>query len=207
MTKAKDQNITTMLGERGIPIRLDSDERLPIIWVSDFGPESAREFFEMFTMFHSDDSVESILVYIDSFGGSVDSLATMAEIIESSHKHVITACVGKAFSAGALLLSLGDERWVAPNSRVMLHKIRIVLCEEMDADEVREMAKELTTINEKWLKKAVARSNMTWKDFMDKIHKSAGDWYLSPKDAVKFGFADHIGMPIVREVRQWRINS
>jgi ATP-dependent Clp protease protease subunit len=202
----KDSNIA-LLGERGIPVRLDADERLPVIWVNDFGPESAREFFEMFTMFHSDESVESILVYIDSFGGSVDSLATMAEVIQASIKPVITACVGKAFSAGALLLALGDERWVAPNSRVMFHKIRIALHEDMDADEIKQMAKELSSINERWLKKAVSCSKMNYKDFSAKLAKEAGDWYLSPSEAVKYGFVDQIGVPIVREVRQWRINS
>ena len=150
---------------------------------------------------------ENILVYIDSFGGSVDSLATMAEIIESSSKPVITAAVGKAFSAGALLLALGDERWIAPNSRIMLHKIRIMLCEEMDVDEVKQMAKEISVINEKWLKKAVSRSKMSYKDFSAKLIKEAGDWYLSPQEAIKYGFADTIGVPIVREVRQWRVNG
>lgn len=197
-----------LLGERSIPIKVDSDERLPVIWVGDFIPEGARDFFEAFTMFHSDDSVHSILVYIDSFGGSIDSLATVAELIESSRKPIITACIGKAFSAGALLLSLGHERWMGPNSRVMLHKARVSMCgDEIDASEMKVMAEEVNKLNDMWLKKAVARSKMSYEDFNKKLDKVAGEWYLSPKEARKYGFIDHIGCPIVREVRQWRIDS
>src|SRR6185436_15830041 len=66
---------------------------------------------------------EIIPIIIDSYGGSVDSMNAMIDIIDSIEIPVATICLGKAMSAGAMLLACGDEglRFASPTSRVMIH--------------------------------------------------------------------------------------
>lgn len=178
------------------------------MWVNDFGDIEAREFFEAFSSHLSDDNVHSIVVYIDSYGGLVDSLAAMMEIVESSTKSVITVGVGKAFSAGGMFLALGRDRWLAPNSRMMLHKVRITLGDlEFTPDTLDRTLKEITRVNDIWLKKVVKRSKISWKEFNKKLDENTGDWYMSPNEALKYGFIDHIGLPRIKEVRQWILET
>ena len=198
-----------VIGQHTIPMSIDQDYRLPVVWINDFDEESAREFFDTFSSFMSDDAVSSVLIYIDSFGGHVDSLAAIAEIVNSSKKPVITVAVGKAFSAGALLLSLGDpgNRWVAPNSRVMLHRLQVGGVADASADDVAQIAEEVLRMNDVWMKKLVNQSKMKWNEFNRKLNNQGGQWYMNAKTAVQYGFADRIGLPMIKENRQWIIDT
>ena len=197
-----------IIGEHSVPLFLDQEDRPPVIWVNDFDEESARNFFDLFTCFLSDDMVENIIVYIDSFGGNVDSLAAMAELIDSSPKTVITVGLGKTFSAGAMLLALGTpgNRWIAPHSRVMLHRLQLTTPGEASADTIAQIAGEILRMNDVWLRKIVERSKMKWVEFNKKLNDQGGQWYMDAKTAVSYGFADYIGLPIIRENRQWIID-
>lgn len=196
-----------IIGHRNIPLSLEEEDRIPVIWLNNFDDESARDFFEQLTGFLSDDDIAAIALYIDSFGGQVDSLATIAELIEASTKPIITIGIGKAFSAGALLLSLGTPgyRWMTPHSRMMIHRIQVNGTVDISADSIAHIAREILRTNEVWLKKMVARSTLKWTEFNKKIDDNGGEWYLDAKQAVKYGFVDHIGVPLVRETLTWEL--
>jgi len=190
-----------LLSEHTVPIDL-KEPTTPVLWITEFGDDDAEQFFALFNSFQSDDDIKNIVIYIDSFGGAVDSLCTMTELVEASAKPVTTICVGKAMSAGAILTALGTPgmRWIGPNSRLMLHRLQGFV--GGDTEKVTSVAKELIRMNDMWLKKIVTKSNMTWKEFNDMLRDKGGEWYLSPKEAVSYGFADRIGTPIIKEVRQ-----
>lgn len=191
-----------VLSENTVPIDL-KEPMTPVLWIKEFSDVDAEEFFALFNSLQSDDYVKNIVIYIDSYGGAVDSLCTMTELIEASTKPVITVVVGKAMSAGGILGALGtpSNRWIGPNSRVMLHRIQGGdICG--DAETISTATKELLRINEMWLKKVINRSNLTWKEFNTKLKDEGGEWYITPSEAVKYGFADKIGIPIIKEVRQ-----
>lgn len=202
---AAKKKFPMILGQHTVPMSIEQDERLPTVWINDFDEDTARQFFDIFASFLSDDVVDNILIYIDSFGGHVDSLAAIAEMIECSPKPVITAAVGKAFSAGALLLSLGTpgNRWIAPHSRMMIHRLQVGGGMDGSADSIEHIAEEIIRMNDVWLKKLAERSKMKWTDLNRKISDNGGQWYLDAKAAVANGFADHIGLPLIKEVRQW----
>jgi len=200
----------TILSERGIA-EIGPDDlgpRCPVIWLNDFSQESAKSFFEAMSMFLSNEDIHSIVIYIDSFGGEVDALATIAELIETSTKPVYTCVIGKAFSAGAILASLGTpgHRYCSPNSRMMYHRIAITEF-ETPAEKIMHLAKEIVRVNDLWLKKVVAKSKMDWKKFNESLDKCGGEWFLSAKEAQKLGLIDHIGVPRITEIRQWRIET
>ena len=197
-----------IVGQHNYPFSMDGDDRMPVLWVNDFEEESAREFFDLFSSFISDDIVSHIIVYIDSFGGQVDSLAAIAELVVSSPKPIITVAVGKAFSAGAILLTMGEPgyRWIAPNSRIMLHRLQLGCQEGTTVDNISHIAEEILRLNDVWMHKLVDKSKMKWTEFNKKLNEHGGQWFMDAKTAVAYGFADHIGLPKIREVRHWVID-
>jgi len=193
--------MTYTLSEHTVPIDL-TEAMIPALWIREFGDEDAEQFFALFNSLQSDDNVDIIVIYVDSFGGAVDSLCTMTELIEASSKPVCTIAIGKAMSAGAILTAIGTPgmRWIGPNSRLMLHRLQGFV--GSDTEKVTSVAKELIRMNDMWLKKIVTKSNMSWKEFNDMLKDKGGEWYLSAEEAVHYGFADRIGTPIIKEKRQ-----
>ena len=197
MTKSR------VIGEQmgGSDFSLFNMNTTPTIWVTEFNSEDARSFFNEFVALQGDNSIDEIVIYVDSFGGGVDALCTMAELVEASTKPVTTVCIGKAMSAGGILVSLGHpgKRWIGPNSRFMIH--RISGGAEGDSAFLETLTKEVIRLNNFWLKKIVSRSNISWKEFNDKLKELGGEWYMTATEAVKYGFADRIGVPIVKDKR------
>jgi ATP-dependent Clp protease protease subunit len=189
-----------IISEQSLPISFEQTIA-PIIWVSEFDPEAAQEFFASFITMQSDDAIKEIFIYIDSFGGAVDSLSVITELVENSIKPIATVCLGKAMSAGGILACLGSpgRRWVGQNSRIMMHRLSSFV--DGDSEQIKNLTNELVRMNEMWLKKAVSRSKMTWIEFNTKLNENGGEWYMTPKEAIKYGFADHIGIPIIKEIR------
>lgn len=197
---------STVIGETSMPVPIQEDGELPVIWVNQFNEEAAREFFYDFSSFISDDKIGSIVVYIDSNGGEMDAMFSMAELIENSSKPVITVNAGKALSAGAILFALGSERWVAPASRTMFHNIQVGILGK-DIEETARYVKEVSRMNDIWIKRVVKKSKLTQKQFNSTLKEARGELYLDAKQMLKHGFADHIGLPLIKETRQWILDT
>ena len=65
-----------------------------------------------------------IQIYINSPGGCASSLIQILATMEIIKSPVHTIVVGKAYSAGAILLSAGNERYALPSSKIMLHGVQ-----------------------------------------------------------------------------------
>ena len=96
----------------------------PEIWVHQFNEERAQIFrMEVFMASKMGGKKRPLVVYIDSYGGAADALASMIQTMDSVPNEIVTVCYGKAMSAGAILLSHGDVRFCSPHSRVMVHEV------------------------------------------------------------------------------------
>ena len=167
------------------------------IWVLEFDSESAQKFREEIQAHAKGDPNKPVVVYIDSYGGQVDALAKMIETMDEVHNPIITVCLGKAMSCGAVLLSHGDIRFCGPHSRIMIHEVSSVT-----SGVVHDMAvdtHETERLNE-WFLGLLAR-NCGYKGYpaLRKIMKSKDgrDVFLNADDALKFGIIDVIGLPQV----------
>ncbi len=166
-----------------------------IIKVNKFNEEAAAELNkDIRTAQESEQSI--IPIVIDSYGGYIDALFSMVDIIDACEIPVATIVQGKAMSCGAVLMTCGDEglRYISPNSRVMIHE-----ASSGEIGKVNEMevsAKEIRRLNN-LLMKIMAR-NCGWVDnyFLDILHeKNHADWYLTAKQAKSHNLANHIGLP------------
>lgn len=175
---------------------------IPEIIVNDFTEESAKSFREAFYKQIAIDPELPVIIYVDSYGGEIDSLTHMLDVIDSVPTHVITACLGKAMSCGAVLLSHGDTRYISPNARVMIHQASGGV--RGTTNEAKTDVKELSRLNEALLKILAKNTKRSVKE-ITKIFDNNLDKYFSAAEVVKFRIADKIGVPKLMQQTQFVI--
>ena len=68
------------------------------------------------------DRDHTIVILVDSDGGDVDAGMMIVNAITVSPAHIITICVGKACSMGAVIMVAGDTRLIMPHSKMLIHQ-------------------------------------------------------------------------------------
>jgi len=176
------------------------------IVVNKFTEEEARSFRNKIFRRSSLDPSLPIIVYIDSYGGNVDALNNMIATMHQVPNPIVTACIGKAMSCGAILLAAGDHRYCADGSRILVHEVTagsINPINEMEAD-VREARR----LNNQMMNFLAKRCNHTYKEIKQMMHDNdARDITLTAKQALSFGIIDHIGLPLIRPLIMYTITT
>jgi|SRR5581483_4946541 len=189
---------------RGTTSRSAEDE----VWVVEFTEESAQQFRDQVMKKSKMDPNEPIVVYIDSYGGLVDSLAKMIETMDEVPNPIVTAVVGKAMSCGAILLSHGDIRWCGKHSRIMIHEVSGGTqgdVHDMHADTI-----ETKRLNKYFL--GLLANNCGIKGGYEGLRKlikqhDGRDLYLDAQSAVKFGIVHAVGVPKVTPVTLYDVQT
>lgn len=181
----------------------ESDE----IWVLEFTPESAQEFRDQLLKAAKDPN-QPIIIYIDSYGGYVDSLAKMIATMDEVPNPLITVAMGKAMSCGAILLSHGDIRWCDRHSRIMIHEVSGVA--QGDVHDVMADSIEHKRLNKYFL--GLLAKNCGIKDGYDGLRRiikdrDGRDMYLDASSAVKFGIVDAVGTPKVSAITLYDVQT
>ncbi len=139
--------------------------------------------------FEQKNPTEPILMVLDSYGGYIDSMFAIIDTMELVRCDVVTLCVGKAMSAGAVILLSGTKgkRLITPHARVMLHQIssftfgRIA---DMDND-----IKESKRLQDEVSKLIASKTKLGGRKLQQMLGK---DYYLTAKEAAKYGIVDKL---------------
>lgn len=162
-----------------------------IIYMSgEFNEQKAEWVVGKLLHFESINPNKDILMFIDSYGGSIDSFVAIHDIINLLRCKVATCCVGKAMSCGQLLLISGrkGKRFITQNSRVMIHEFSTY-----NTGKLSEV--EINLIESKRLQKSIWENlnikytNLTKKQ-LDEMKKR--DTFLTATECLKYGLVDHI---------------
>lgn len=177
------------------------------IWVNDFNEESAQRFREKVVDAALEDPLKPIIIYIDSYGGQVDSLAKMIETMDEVTNPFVTVCHGKAMSCGAALLSHGDVRFCGKHSRIMVHEVSSGT--SGNVHDMKTDVQEGQRLN-KYFMGLLAR-NCGIRGGYDALRKmikeqDGRDRYLDADAAVKFGIVDAVGTPILNSAYMYEIS-
>ena len=161
-----------------------------IIWLGDqVKDENANMICAQLLLLAAEDPQKDIYLYINSPGGSVAAGMAIFDTMEYIKPDVATVGMGLAASMGQFLLSAGakGKRYITPHTRVLMHQplggaggtateIRI------NADLILQMKQELSELNALHTGKTVEQI----------IADSDRDHWFTAKEAVEYGFADHI---------------
>jgi ATP-dependent Clp endopeptidase proteolytic subunit ClpP len=179
----------------------DSEE----IWVTDFTGDAALEFRDSVLEASKGDPMRPIVVYIHSYGGAVDALASMIETMDEVPNPIITVCQGMAMSCGAVLLSHGDIRFIGKHSRVMIHEVSSGT--SGDVHDMAADAQETKRLNRYFMNLLAKNCGIKGYDALRKMIKDQDgrDRYMNADESVKFGIVDAVGMPKVSRMKLYQV--
>jgi len=86
----------------------------------------ATQLSAMLLYLDNEDHEQPIEMYIHSNGGDANGLANIYDVMQMIQSPIKTVCIGKCYSAGAVLLAAGTkgQRYAFKNSSVMIHGIQ-----------------------------------------------------------------------------------
>lgn len=86
----------------------------------------AAQLSALLLYFDNEDNNEIIEMYINSPGGAATGLANIYDVMQMIQAPIKTICIGKCYSAAAVLLAAGTEgeRFAFENSSIMIHGIQ-----------------------------------------------------------------------------------
>ncbi len=179
------------------------------IWVTSFDVSSAIQFKkDIFRIFELDPK-KPMIININSSGGPADGLFMMLDAMDSvlsiadQQKFCfVTACMGIAMSAGAVLLSHGRLRFASPLSSVMLHQVQSGVFGSLPDMDVEY--DEIKKVNERVL--TILNKNCKVKGGIEVLRELVSrNRYLTPQEAKEFGIIDAIGYPKIIEHREYEV--
>jgi ATP-dependent Clp protease, protease subunit len=141
----------------------------------------------------SDDPDRPIALYVNSPGGSMDSMFAIYDTMQHIRPAVHTTCIGMAASAASLILAGGEDgsRSILPHGRVMIHQpwIQNVGGQASDIEiHAQEILRMRAMANE-----ILARH--TGQDVERVARDTDRDRWLTADEAVEYGLVDTILAP------------
>lgn len=134
-------------------------------------------------------SDEPIKLYICSYGGSIDQMFALYDVIRQCRSHITTIGTGAICSAAVLLLACGDERHATENSWLMAHRAKGG--SYGDSDEVGAQAEAFKRYEDKRYKLLARHSKWTAKMWRDK-ESEKGEVWMEPPEMLKCGVIDKV---------------
>jgi ATP-dependent Clp protease protease subunit len=130
-----------------------------------------------------------IKIFINTNGGCLNSALNLINIMQLSKTPIYTIAMGKAYSAGALLLMAGNKgkRFIFPDTSVLIH--------DGSTGAIGDTGKvidslEFTQKQEERLKKYIlANTNITPKLYEKNYRR---DWFLFSDEIINYSIADKI---------------
>ena len=136
-------------------------------------------------------NIKFLTIYINSRGGSVDSLFPIIDLLNQYNKPISTIVMGKAYSCGALLLLSGTKklRFAHKHSEILLHEVAGKTIDKNK--QIQENAKWINRINKSFKLIIKEKTKMT-NEQIDKYMESNLDIFLTSNQALHYGIIDKI---------------
>ena len=132
-----------------------------------------------------------IHLLVSTYGGSVDEMFSLYDLIRFLPCPVQTVALGKVMSAGVLILASGvkGKRLMGASSRIMMHSLSGGAMGNVF--EVENHAVEMKRVHELTVT-AMARETKMTKEQVAAIMDPKLDYFVTPKQALKMGIIDRI---------------
>jgi ATP-dependent Clp protease protease subunit len=167
-----------------------------LLWVAGPVNDQMSTIVQAQLMFLSNTSADDITMHIDSPGGSVKSGLSMVDVMEYIPCDIVTVNTGIAASMGSVLLGAGTKgkRSSLRHSTTMLHQSSGGFRGNIQDAEIDW--KEWKKINEELFVLLGSYCGKTTKQVKEDASR---DFWLSAKEAVKYGIIDEVIKPQVKQ--------
>jgi ATP-dependent Clp protease protease subunit len=158
----------------------------------DVSKQSAAELSALLLYYDNENHEEPINLYIHSNGGDAAGLANIYDVMQMISAPVKTICVGKAYSAGAVILAAGTkgERYAMKSSKVMIHGIQFAFpIPGQDIINSKNYYEFLKENNDNIMKILSDHTGHTLAKLKEDCKQ---DVWLNAQQALDYGLIDHI---------------
>lgn len=179
------------------PTLLDYYNRLSNreIWVNTDIDETVVEWTQQILQWNREDENleiterKPIKVFINSNGGSLNSVMHLITVLQLSKTPVMTIGLGKCYSSGGLLLMSGNKgmRYIFDSTSILIHDGGTG--SSSDTGKFIDYA-EYVKMTEKRTKEYILSNSKISEEEYDKNYRR--DWWILSEDAIRFGVADKI---------------
>ena len=110
-------------------------------------------------------------LHITSSGGAVFPTMGVMDVMDAMSLPIVTHCVGKCFSAGAVLLMGGDRRVMGPHSFVLFHEPRFGAMGQ--SSDIEQRARNINLAEDEMIRMVARRTYMVdkWGDINELLQK------------------------------------
>ncbi len=129
-----------------------------------------------------DSELQPIVLYVFSYGGSIDQAQALCDVIEASRIPIVTVCMGVAMSAGFLIFLAGKRRYAFKQGSFMIHQGEAVI--SGSADMIQQAQDNYRKTLDQMKEYILAHTSIDPKLFKKNKLK---DWYLSSTEAEELG--------------------
>lgn len=154
--------------------------------------ESAAQLSALLLYYDNENHDETIELYIHSNGGDVAGLSNIYDVMQMISAPVKTICIGKCYSAGAVMLAAGTkgERYAFRHSQIMIHGIQATYpIPGHDITNSKNYFDFLKENNDNIMKILAHHTGHS----LEKIKEDClRDVWLDAKQALEYGIVDHI---------------
>jgi len=132
-----------------------------------------------------------ITLIVSTYGGSVDEMFSLYDVMKYVPCPIHTVGLGKIMSAGVLLLAAGEKghRLIGANARVMIHSMSGGM--HGNVFEVKNKSDEMQQLQESIVNSLAVETKMS-KQSLTKIMSTKLDTFYNARECVKFGIVDKI---------------
>lgn len=174
----------------GQVIKYDLDQRFIVLYGT-IDADSASELIVVLHNLERSDPRKEIDLYISSDGGNADDFLAIYDTIQCLRPPVNTIALGRALSAGAMILLSGTGRRLAyPNARIMLHQLSSGIYGTM-AD--------MTVYHNELLRMQETLEEIIAKHTGQPVSKVRADiqrdYWMGAQEALEYGIIDSIIVP------------
>lgn len=134
---------------------------------------------------------QPIDLIVSTYGGSVDEMFSLYDVIKYLPCPIRTLGLGKVMSAGVLLLASGakGERRIGRRARIMVHAIHghsagTVFDQDNELEETKRMQRSMV--------ECLIKETSMSKEEVEKIMLSRQDYYIDAEKALQLGIVDKI---------------
>lgn len=158
----------------------------------DVTKQCAAELSALLLYFDNENHQEPITIYIHSNGGDASGLANIYDVMQMISAPIKTVCVGKAYSAGAVILAAGNkgERYAMKSSKIMIHGIQFSFpLPGQDIITSKNYYEFIKENNDNIMKILADHTGHSLEKLKEDCKQ---DVWLSAPEALKYGLVDHI---------------
>lgn len=128
-----------------------------------------------------------IMLFINSFGGSVYDGLALVDVIKQSKTPVYTISIGSSMSMGFWIYLAGHKRYVGEHATLMFHDITTWVWDKTES--IKQELNEVLRL-QKIICNEVTSTSLVKQETLDDYITRKAEWYIPSDEAIKFKLAD-----------------